>query len=172
MNQRRYPIIAPYHSGPYRVAAVLRDPGRPEAGCGAEITGEIGVLNYRVKPNDQTAKNCHAALLAAGLPLTAYLPMNAIPWFDGIATAEGLAEGAVMNAELISTHRIKRVLLFGNEAQRSEKYLVPLLDQDVKIAHMPHPSTRGIQGFRRREGLPDFASAKRAFNERFAQAVL
>lgn len=94
----RLPKVASYHCGPYRLAAILSDPGRPGTNCGAEAAGEVGVLNYLAQASDQTACNCHAALEHAGLPLSANLPMNAVPWHGGKADEGSLQEGAAMKA--------------------------------------------------------------------------
>ena len=168
--KRLLPTIASYHSGPYSLAAVLRDPGRVGRGCGAVTTREIGVLNYQRHPTDQTARNCHAALLHAGLPLSAYLPMNAVPWFDGKADAASLREGAAMNAEAIIEHRIKRVLLMGKEAQRSRRYLEPILPEFVCLFDLPHPGVLGLSAMKRRDQLVSYDAAKKVFLERFAKA--
>jgi len=74
MHQRRIPRIAPYHSGPYKLGAILQDPGTIHgAGCNAQITGEIGVRN-----GDPTADLCGDALRLNGWDEAEYLPMNAI----------------------------------------------------------------------------------------------
>lgn len=168
---RLLPNIAAYHSGPYVIAAILRDPGRIGRGCGAVTTREIGVLNYQRHPTDQTARNCHAALQQAGLPLSAYLPMNAVPWFDGKADASSLREGAAINAEAIIAHGIERVLLMGNHAQRSRRYLEPRLSNSVQLFDLPHPGVLGLLAMKRRDHLPSYDVARWRFFEMFAKAI-
>lgn len=168
---REYPRIAEYHTGPYRVAAILRDPGRTGRACGAVTTREVGVLNYQHNARDQTAKNCHKALLACGLPLSAYLPLNAVPWYNGNANQPSLREGATFNSDLIRKHGIDRVLLFGDVAQSARRYLCELLPQHVRLFDLPHPGVLGLNAYKRRLGLATYTQAQAAFIEAFAAAV-
>lgn len=141
---RRFPRIAPYHSGPYRLAGILQDPGTVYgAGCNAVRTGEIGVLN-----GDPTAELCRIALETNDIPLSDYLPMNAVPWYDAPASrgAAILREGARFNRHLLLEHGVKLVLLMGKQAQRAERYLD--LPPDVVIRHLPHPGRLGLINFR------------------------
>jgi hypothetical protein len=170
MNERRFPRIASYHSGPYRIAAILSDPGRPDAGRGAVTTNEIGVLNYRAKPSDQTARMCHAAVEHAGLQLSDYLPMNAVPWYDGTQTLNDVREGAMMNAQSIRDHGIDRVLLLGATAQRSRTFLESQLPDNIRFALLAHPGTRGIGAWARSLGI-SHRDAKAPFLEEFSQFV-
>lgn len=172
INMRIYPKIAAYHSGPYLVAAILSDPGRMGRGCGAVTTREVGVLNYQHNARDQTAKNCHQALLACGVPLSAYLPLNAVPWYDGNATQASLREGANYNAELIREHCIERVLLLGDVAQSSRRYLCRLLPEEIACSELPHPGVLGLNAYRRRLGLATHAEAQAAFYEAFGDAAV
>jgi hypothetical protein len=168
MKGRRFPRIASYHSGPYRIAVILSDPGRPGVSSGAVTTNEIGVLNYRATPSDQTARMCHAAVEFAGLQLSDYLPMNAVPWYDGTQTLADLREGAMMNARSIRDHGIDRVLLLGTTAQRSREFLEPQLPANVRFALLPHPGTRGIGAWARKLGI-SHREAKARFLEEFSR---
>ncbi|MCA0963474.1 hypothetical protein [Salipiger bermudensis] len=143
-KMRRYPKIAPYHCGPYRVAGILQDPGTIYgAGCNAVRTGEIGVLN-----GDPTANLLKIALEANGIPLAEYLPMNAVPWYDAPASrgAAILREGARFNRDLLLAHEVKLVLLMGTQAHRCERYLE--LPSDVVTRRLPHPGRLGLINFR------------------------
>jgi hypothetical protein len=172
IKMRIYPKIAAYHSGPYLVAAILSDPGRIGRGCGAVTTREVGVLNYQHNARDQTAKNCHHALLACGLPLSTYLPLNAVPWFNGNANQPSLREGANYNAALIREHCIERVLLLGKVAQKSHKYLCGLLPKQIAFSELPHPGGLGLRAYKLRLGLATYPDAQAAFFEAFGAAAV
>lgn len=154
------------------MAGILRDPGRVGTGCGAVHTGEIGLRNHFHYPRDQTAKNLHDAMDRAGLPLSCYLPMNAIPWYDGIANLATLRAGADHNASLLRHHNVRRIILFGAEAHRSWRYLRPRLPDHVTVTRLPHPSARGISAFRKKIGAANYAEALDAFHRQFAIAAV
>lgn len=138
-----FPRIAPYHSGPYLIAAILQDPGTLHgSGCNAQLTGEIGVMN-----GDPTANLCRQALETHGIPLSAYLPLNAVPWYDAPRHRSDtlLREGAKYNRELITKHNVKLVLLLGKQAWRSERWLN--LHDDTEIRRLPHPGRLGLINF-------------------------
>ncbi|MGF1551515.1 MAG: hypothetical protein ACFBWO_03310 [Paracoccaceae bacterium] len=168
---RRFPRIAAYHCGPFRLAGVLRGPGRIGTGCGAVSTGEVGVLNYRRRASDQTALNCHRALRHVGLPVSAYLPLNAIPWFDGTADRASIEEGAMLNADLIARHAITRVVLCGAEAHRAEPHLAARLGPEMRFVRLPHPGTQGLNAHARRHGLAGIEAAREALFDGFARAL-
>jgi hypothetical protein len=170
--KRIYPKIADYHCGPYKVGAILRDPGRPEARSGADLTREIGVLNYRAKASDKTAQNCHQALETAGFPLAHYLPMNAIPWYDGQANQASLIEGSLYNAALITEHKVSKIILFGSEARRSRGFLEANIPFDIDVLELPHPSTRGLQAFQRQVEAATFSEAKNLYFEKVAAFLI
>lgn len=149
VSERRFPRIAPYHSGPYSVAAILQDPGSIHGnGCGAVATGEVGVLN-----DDPTARLCRKALDRNGIPLSAYLPLNAVPWYDspGSIGRELLEEGAAHNRQLIIGHGVGLVLLCGAIARRSERFL--RLPTSITVRHLPHPGNLGLLNFRDESGV-------------------
>ena len=97
---------------------------------------------------DPTAELCKFALEANGIALSAYLPMNAVPWYDAPASrgAAILKEGARINRTLLIEHGVKLVLLMGRQAQRSERYLD--LPSDVVVRRLPHPGRLGLINFR------------------------
>lgn len=143
MAHRVFPRIAPYHSGPYIIAAILQDPGTLHgSGCNAQQTGEIGVLN-----GDPTANLCWQALETHGIPLSAYLPLNAVPWYDAPRHRSDtlLREGAKHNRTLIAKHNVKLVLLLGKQAWRSERWLD--LPDDIETRRLPHPGRLGLINF-------------------------
>ena len=139
-TDKRIPDIAPYHSGPYKLGAILQDPGTIHgSGCDAQRTGVIVVLN-----SDPTARLCKEALDVNGIALSEYLPMNAIPWYDAPASRSQalLREGAEYNRNIIQKAGVKLVLLLGKDAWRSEQFLA--LPSDVKIRRLPHPGRLGL----------------------------
>lgn len=140
---RTYPDIAPYHCGPSLLAAILQDPGTLHgAKSGAYTTREVGVHNP-----DPTAKLVKRALEFNGIPLSAYLPLNAIPWYDAPKHRSSalLREGAAYNRALILSNAIKFVLLFGKDAHRSAEFLN--LPADIAIRKLPHPGRLGLINF-------------------------
>lgn len=143
MSNRVLPRIAPYHCGPYTMAAILQDPGTLYgSGCNAQLTGEVGVLN-----GDPTANLCREALETHGIPFSAYLPLNAVPWYDAPRhrSAALLREGAQHNRRLIIEHDVKLVLLLGKQAWRSARWLD--LPEDVELRYLPHPGRLGLINF-------------------------
>lgn len=142
--ERHYPKIAAYHCGPYRLAAILQDPGtRHGSRSGANKTGEVGVLN-----DDPTANLLKLALDEWGVPHTGYLPLNAVPWYDAPRSKNKtlLKEGAEYNRNLIIFYNIKLVLLLGGDARRSEPMLN--LAGDVEVRKLPHPGRLGLINYR------------------------
>lgn len=143
-DPRQYPDIAEYHSGPYLVAAILQDPGTIHGNqSGATRTRKLGVLNP-----DPTAALCRLALETNAIPLSAYLPLNAIPWFDAPAhrSMAMLREGAAHNCGLILRHKVKLVLLLGGLAHRSAPFLN--LPSDTMVRFLPHPGRLGLINYR------------------------
>lgn len=141
---RVIPRIAPYHCGPYRLGAILQDPGTIHgSGSNAQKTGEIGVLN-----GDPTATLCRQALEANGIPLSAYLPMNAIPWYDAPTSrpARLLRDGAAHSRRLILEAGVDLVLLLGRQAWASARYLD--LPERIEIRRLPHPGRLGLINYR------------------------
>ena len=142
-NLRSYPRIAPYHCGPFRVAAILQDPGTTHgSNSGATHTREVGVLNP-----DPTASLCKQALAANNIPLSAYLPRNAVPWYDAPNHRSNalLREGAAYNRALILQHAVTLVLLLGNDAHRSADFLN--LPPEIEVRKLPHPGRLGLINF-------------------------
>ena len=140
---RHYPLVAHYHSGPYLIAAILQDPGTLHGSkSGAYTTREVGVHNP-----DPTANLVKQALEANSIPLSAYLPLNAVPWYDAPKHRSSalLREGAAYNRELILGHAVKLVLLLGKDAQRSAEFLN--LPPDIEIRKLPHPGRLGLINF-------------------------
>lgn len=143
-DRRLTPRIAPYHCGPYLLGAILQDPGTVfGSGCKAQETGQIGVLN-----GDPTADLCKHALEVNGIPLSAYLPMNAIPWYDAPRqrSAALLREGALHNRALILHSGIRLLLLLGTDARRSEGFLD--LPAEIEVRCLPHPGRLGLMNYR------------------------
>lgn len=140
---RLYPRIAAYHGGPSQLAAILQDPGTKKGAQSSAVkTGEVGVLNP-----DPTARLLKEALETHGIPLSAYLPLNAVPWFDAERhrSRAMLQEGAAHNRGMILRHPIKLVLLLGKDAARSAAFLD--LPADVEIRKFPHPGRLGLINF-------------------------
>ena len=166
MHQRRIPRIAPYHSGPYKLGAILQDPGTIHgAGCNAQITGEIGVRN-----GDPTADLCREALRVNGWDEAEYLPMNAVPWYDSPRNKTNalLREGANYNRKLILKAGIGLVLLMGKkDAWRSEKFLD--LPAYIEIRRLPHPGRLGLIHYRENGKRLGYAAARRRLIEGFAK---
>lgn len=141
---RIFPRIAPYHCGPYKLAGILQDPGTLHgSGCNALLTGEVGALN-----GDPTANLCREALEAHDIPLSDYLPLNAVPWFDAPRHRNDalLREGAAYNRALILEHGVKLVLLLGKQAWRSQRWLD--LPDDIELRFLPHPGRLGLINYR------------------------
>ena len=164
MSSRVIPRIAPYHRGPYKLAAILQDPGTLHgSGCNAQITGEVGVLN-----GDPTANLCREALEAHGLPLSSYLPLNAVPWYDAPRHRNDtlLREGAHFNRALILESGVKLVLLLGKQACRSERWLD--LPNDVETRRLPHPGRLGLINYHVDGGRVGTDKARRVLIEGFA----
>ena len=137
---RTYPLIASYHCGPYLIAAILQDPGTLYGSkSGAYTTREVGVHNP-----DPTANLVKQALEANNIPLSAYLPLNAVPWYDAPKNRSKalLREGADYNRALILQHAVKLVLLLGKDAHRSADYLT--LPAGIEIRKLPHPGRLGL----------------------------
>ncbi|PTW44283.1 hypothetical protein [Rhodovulum kholense] len=161
---RVIPRIAPYHSGPYRLGAILQDPGTIHgSGCNAQKTGEIGVLN-----GDPTANLCRQALEANGIPLSAYLPMNAIPWYDAPASrpARLLKQGAAHNRRLILEAGVDLVLLLGRQAWTSARYLD--LPDRIEIRRLPHPGRLGLVNYRENGTILGASEARKRLIAGFA----
>ena len=138
------PAIASYHCGPYKLAAILQDPGTIHgSGCNAQITGEIGVLN-----GDPTANLCKEALEVNKIKLSEYLPMNAVPWYDAPASRGKaiLREGAHHNRRLILQSGVRTVLLLGKNAWDSEQFLE--LPSYIETRRLPHPGRLGLIHYR------------------------
>ncbi len=131
--------------------------------CDAQNTGQVGVLN-----DDPTAKQCLAALEANAIPVSAYLPLNAIPWYDAPnhRTNAMLQEGAAYNRQLIMQHKVPLVLLLGKEAWRSERLLN--LPDSVEVRRLPHPSRLGLIHYRVNGERIGAAAAKQILIDGFA----
>ena len=160
---RQYPSIARYHSGPFLIAAILQDPGTIHGNqSGATRTRELGVLNP-----DPTAALCRLALETNGIPLSAYLPLNAIPWFDAPAhrSNDMLREGAAHNRNLILRHEVELVLLLGGLAHRSAQFLN--LPADITVRHLPHPGRLGLIHYRQNGQRIGAAAARHRLIEGF-----
>lgn len=143
-NYRTIPTIAKYHSGPFKIGAILQDPGTIfGSGCNAQKTGEIGVHN-----GDPTANLCKEALERNGIDVSCYLPMNAIPWYDAPRNRSNalLKEGALYNRKLILGSGVKFILLLGKDAWRSEPFLE--LPSEINIRRLPHPGRLGLINYR------------------------
>ncbi len=140
---RQLPAIAAYHCGPYLIAAILQDPGTIHGNqSGASRTREVGVLNP-----DPTAALVKQALEANAIPLSAYLPLNAVPWYDAPKHRSNalLREGADYNRTLILQHAVKLVLLLGKDAHRSADFL--RLPPEIDLRKLPHPGRLGLINF-------------------------
>lgn len=126
------PRIAPYHSGPFRFALILQDPGSSHlSGAGSQTTGEIGVYNP-----DPTACFVRETITAAGFDIAEMLPLNALPGYDLRATVAELRKGAAFNAHFLRLARIPIIVLGGRIAQR-----IPPVGP-WRIVTAPHPSRR------------------------------
>ena len=166
MHHRQIPRIAPYHCGPYKLGAILQDPGTIHgSGCNAQITGEIGVRN-----GDPTANLCREALRVNGWDEAEYLPMNAVPWFDAPRSKSDalLREGAAYNRKLILAAGVNLVLLMGkNDAWRSEKFLD--LPPHIEVRRLPHPGRLGLINYREAGRRLGYAAAREKLIEGFAK---
>ncbi|MCV2891240.1 hypothetical protein [Ruegeria aquimaris] len=78
------------------------------------------------------------------IPLTAYLPLNAVPWFDGCRS--DIKDGAAYNRELVLRHRVPVVLACGSWVRDSLKYLN--LPSDIVVRVLPHPGQLGLINYR------------------------
>lgn len=130
------PKIAPYHTGPFKLAIMLQDPGGPLAGSGAQRSGEIGVLN-----DDSTARYIRSELDFLKIPYDAVLLLNALPGFGLRNTKAERQRGAKFNAEAILRSGADRLLVAGKSVALPVARLMNL--NEIKIAYAHHPSTRG-----------------------------
>ena len=121
---------------------------------------------------DPTANLCRDALLANGIEQSAYLPLNAVPWYDAPTSHTNaiLREGAHYNRELILLHGVKLVLLLGGSARKSLRWLN--LPDDIETRCLPHPGRLGLINFKVDGAKVGHHEARRILIEGFALRAL
>lgn len=129
------PRIAPAHSGPYRLAIMLQDPGGPLAGSGAQQSGEIGVTN-----NDATARFVRNCLEVLGIPQNEIVLINSLPGYGLENSASERRRGASFNTEVIKKSGVRVILIAGAISRDVAKHID---FGPVSVFHTHHPSTLG-----------------------------
>lgn len=130
------PELAEYHSGPFKLAIMLQDPGGPLAGSGAQRSGEVGVLNH-----DSTARFVRSELDSLQLPYNVVLILNALPGYGLRNTVAERNRGAKFNNEVIRRSGVERLLVAGKSVAWPVASLMDL--SRVKVSYTHHPSVRG-----------------------------
>ncbi|WP_420862487.1 hypothetical protein [Algirhabdus cladophorae] len=130
------PRIAPYHTGPFRLAIMLQDPGGPLAGSGAQGSGEIGVRNA-----DGTARYIRNELDHFNFRYSDVVLLNALPGYGLRNTVLERQRGAIFNNEAIQRAGIDCLLVAGKSIAWPVAHLMNL--NSIKTAYTHHPSIRG-----------------------------
>ncbi|MGB7241844.1 MAG: hypothetical protein WBC93_07145 [Sulfitobacter sp.] len=156
------PHIAKYHSGPFRIAVILADPGgKFTAGSGAEKTSEIGLRNP-----DPTAGFLLRTIQDVGIELSEYLPLNALAGYNLRNLKKNREVSAGLNSDMIQKAGVKAVILGGVIAQSAKRYLN--LPHNFPVFQMPHPSARG-RGMATRQSIDAAKLIRTAFENARSQ---